>query len=132
MPEAAIRVQTGNPANRAIEVRVRGGDNATVFQLSERVAEIIRATPGAADTWSSQAPGSPEARLVPDRLRGPDSGVTADVAASVLRTTLEGSVASKFRVPGEREIDVRFMGDPRADRRSARAERRASQRHVER
>src|SRR5205823_3939573 len=80
--------------------------------LSQQVKDIVSSTLGAADTWSSQAPGSPEARLVPDRLRGPDAGVTVDVTAAALRTTLEGSVASKFRAQGEREIDVRLIGDP--------------------
>ena len=112
VPDAQIRVGTGKPGVPPVEVRVRGNDDAVVQQLSERVLDIVRNTPGAVDGRTSQAPGSPEARLVPDRLRGPDSGVTADVAAAALRTTLEGTVASKWRATGEREIDVRLMGDP--------------------
>jgi HAE1 family hydrophobic/amphiphilic exporter-1 len=38
--------------------------------------------------------------------------VTADVTASALRTTLEGAVASKWRGTGEREVDIRLIGDP--------------------
>src|SRR5262249_34523458 len=112
LPDAALRVGTGKPGQSPVEVRVRGTDDATVFALGDQVLEFVGATPGAVDARTSQAPGSPEMRLVPDRLRGPDSGVTADVAAAALRTTLEGTVASKWRGPGEREVDVRLIGDP--------------------
>src|SRR5262249_57517170 len=112
VPEAEIRVETGKPGVAAVEVRIRGGDDATVYQLSQQVKDIVGSTPGAADTWSSQAPGSPEARLVPDRLRGPDAGVTVDVTAAALRPTPEGAGASKFRGQGERANGRRRIADP--------------------
>lgn len=112
LADADLRVGTGKPGLAPVEVRVRGANDATVFALADRVLGMVRDTPGAVDARTSQAPGSPETRLVPDRLRGPNSGVTADVAAAVLRTTLEGSVATKWRGVGEREVDVRLIGDP--------------------
>jgi hydrophobic/amphiphilic exporter-1 (mainly G- bacteria), HAE1 family len=114
VPDAKITVQiastTGSSAS-PVQVRVRGQDDATVVSLADKVAAIVRQTPGAVDVDTDWKPGNPEARLVPARLFSPQVGVTAQDAGQVLQAMTQGIVASKLRQPGQREADIRVLSE---------------------
>jgi HAE1 family hydrophobic/amphiphilic exporter-1 len=119
IPGATVRVslQGGAGAVQPVQVRVIGDDPQTLRALAQRVEEVVRSIPGTRDVTNSASEGNPETRLVPDRRRMADAGVTAQQAALALRTAVEGTVATKLRPEGQDEIDVRLITDPatRAD-----------------
>jgi HAE1 family hydrophobic/amphiphilic exporter-1 len=113
IPGTTVRVQitSGGGAAQPVQVRVTGEDPRILSQLSRQVEEIVRGTPGARDIANSGQEGNPETRLVPDRRRMADLGVSAQQAATALRAAVDGTVVSQLRPQGQDEIDVRLIAD---------------------
>ncbi|HEY7068102.1 MAG TPA: efflux RND transporter permease subunit [Chloroflexota bacterium] len=114
IPAATVRASVqggGGGGGQPVQVRVQGEDPAVIKALAARVEAIVRDTPGARDVTNSGQQDNPETRLVPDRRRMADLGVTAQQAASALRTAVDGNVATKLRPAGRDEIDVRLIAD---------------------
>ncbi len=115
IPAATVRasMQGGGGSSQPVQVRIQGEDPAVLKALAAQVEQIVRNTPGTRDVTNSSQEGNPETRLVPDRRRMADAGVTAQQAAQALRTAVEGTVVTKLRPAGRDEIDVRLIADPR-------------------
>jgi HAE1 family hydrophobic/amphiphilic exporter-1 len=113
IPAATVRAQTqgGGSSAQPVQVRISGENPQTLQALASRVEEILRDTPGTRDVSNSANEGNPETRLVPDRRRMADAGITAQQTALALRTAVDGSVATKLRPEGQDEIDVRLIAD---------------------
>ncbi|HZR99250.1 MAG TPA: efflux RND transporter permease subunit [Chloroflexota bacterium] len=113
IPAATVRasVQGGGGSGQPVQVRVQGEDPEVIQALAARVEQIVGDTPGARNVTNSGQEGNPETRLVPDRRRMADLGVTAQQAAQALRTAVDGTVATKLRPAGRDEIDVRLIAD---------------------
>lgn len=113
IPGAKIRALTsgGGSQGQAVQVRITGDDPRVLQQLAAQVEAILSSTPGARDVTNSASVGNPETRLVPDRQRMADFGITAQQVAQALRMAVEGTVATKLRPEGEDEVDVRLIAD---------------------
>jgi hydrophobic/amphiphilic exporter-1 (mainly G- bacteria), HAE1 family len=114
IPGATVRVQVasgGGGTAQPVQVRVTGDDPRVLQALAAQVEQIVRDTPGTRDVSNSASEGNPETRLVPDRRRMADAGITAQQAGLALRTSVDGTVATKLRPEGEDEIDVRLIAD---------------------
>jgi hydrophobic/amphiphilic exporter-1 (mainly G- bacteria), HAE1 family len=114
IPAATVRASIqggGGGSGQPVQVRVQGEDPEVIRALAARVEQIVGETPGARDVTNSSQEGNPELRLVPDRRRMADLGVTAQQAAQALRTSVDGTVATKLRPAGRDEIDVRLIAD---------------------
>jgi len=112
IPVATIRVQTasgGGGSAQPVQVLVTGDDPRTLQELAGRVQGTLQGIAGARDVTNSVSAANPETRIVPDRQRMADAGVTAQQLAQVLRTSVDGSVATKLRPEGEDEVDVRLI-----------------------
>jgi HAE1 family hydrophobic/amphiphilic exporter-1 len=116
IPGAKVNVssQGGASATQPVQVRILGDDPQVLQALAAGVEDVIRNTPGTRDVQNSGSQANPETRLVPERRRMADAGVTAQQAALALRTAVEGTVATKLRPEGQDEIDVRLITDPAA------------------
>ncbi|HLI27267.1 MAG TPA: efflux RND transporter permease subunit [Chloroflexota bacterium] len=113
IPGATVRVQvtSGGGAAQPVQVRVQGEDPRILTDLARRIEQIVRETPGTRDIANSGTEGNPETRLIPERRRMADLGVTAQQAATALRAAVDGTVVTKLRPEGEDEIDVRLIAD---------------------
>jgi HAE1 family hydrophobic/amphiphilic exporter-1 len=114
IPGATIRVQTtggGGGGTQPIQVLVTGEDQRTLQQISGRVQQILLDIPVARDVTNSISAANPETRIVPDRQRMADAGVSAQQLAQVLRTAVDGTVATKLRAEGDDEVDVRLIAN---------------------
>jgi multidrug efflux pump subunit AcrB len=98
-------------------VELRGEDHAQLAAAAERVVEAWRATGLMDRVWTSAAPGPVELRLVPDRDRAADLGLTiADLAGAVGGLTAPVRSGS-IQLGGRRaEVVVRLRADQRARR----------------
>ncbi len=100
--------------NAAVEVDITGHDLATADSLSRKIIAAIDTIPGLVDLKSSREPGKPEVQLVVDRQKAALYGLTPYQIGSALRTQVEGTAASQFRLAGkEYDILLRLRPDQR-------------------
>ncbi len=109
IPSADIHVSEissmgGNNADLTIEIT--GDDFDILNDIALEVMTLAKEVPGVIDLQSSWKLGVPEIRIKPDRKRMEDRGVSIFNLASVLRSSIQGEVASKFRVKNK-EYDIR-------------------------
>jgi HAE1 family hydrophobic/amphiphilic exporter-1 len=110
IPEADISVaQTstfGGSSGGAISVQVTGDDMDKLIGLSNQVEAAIRGVPGTVDVLNTGAARSPETRIVINRDRALDLGLSPAVVASTLRTALSGSKSGTYKQTGATDVDI--------------------------
>lgn len=115
MREAALGGAAESAALQApITLYVQGSDQAELMRVAREAEEVVRGTHGVRDVAVSSRTGAPERRLVIDRQRAADLGVSFASVAATLRTAVEGEMVAKYRA-GDQDIDVRVQLQP-ADR----------------
>jgi HAE1 family hydrophobic/amphiphilic exporter-1 len=95
-----------------VQVRVTGDDPTQLARLAGEVEATLKAIPAARDVTNGATQGSPETRLVPDRARMADFGVTTQQAAAALRTAVGGAIVTQLRPQGQDSVDVRLIAAP--------------------
>lgn len=88
-----------------VEIDIVGHDLATADSLTRSILAAVETIPGLVDLKSSREPGKPEIQLVVDRQKAALYGLTPYQIGSALRTQIEGTAASQFRLAG-REYDI--------------------------
>ncbi len=110
LPGAKVTLRIPDLANNGvpatISLLVTGPDFTELQRTAEQVYEIVRDTKGVVDVGISVRPGPPEQRFVVDRTKAADKGVPFAVAATALRTAVEGDVVATMPDRGD-DIDVR-------------------------
>ena len=93
-----------------IVVKIIGYDIEKARALSEDLMERLKGVKGLVDLQSTLGEGKPEYRLEIDREKAAQFGLTPFQIGSVLRSRIEGVIATQFREEGN-EYDVRIMTD---------------------
>lgn len=109
IPEANIslgQASLGGPPGSAIQVQVFGADPNVLIDLANQVEAAMMTVPGTVDISNTDAARAPEARVVIDRDKAVDLGLSPAQIAGTLRTALSGSEAGKFDPAGSTEIDI--------------------------
>ncbi len=113
-PGMKIRAQMPGGAGQggqSIQVFVKGADQDELARIAAQVEQIVRSTPGTTDVTNSGTAGQPEVVVTIDRARAADLGLTPGQVASVLRTHVDGTVATKYRPASGDDVDVRVLAD---------------------
>ncbi|HSN69975.1 MAG TPA: CusA/CzcA family heavy metal efflux RND transporter, partial [Steroidobacteraceae bacterium] len=88
-----------------VAIKVYGDDLDTLARIGERIEQVTRGVPGAADVRLEQTTGLPLLTVVPDRAALARYGLnTSDVQATVA-TAIGGTVASQL-FEGDRRFDL--------------------------
>ena len=106
----------GGGANR-LNILIQGPD---IEQLQKYVAELmakVRTIPGVVDVDTNFEATQPELRVVTDRVRAADLGVSIDSLASSMRTLVGGEEVAKFRDGDDQisvllRLDEQYRNDP--------------------
>ncbi len=98
--------QGGGGGGKPIQIEIRGDDIAVLNKLAGQIAGLAAGIPGTADIDTDWRMGKTEIRLVPDRRKALDYGITVGALARVLRASLTGEVASTYREEDD-EFDIR-------------------------
>ena len=105
---------SGTP--QPIEVKVFGADQASIEAVAVQVASHMRAIPGLVDIFDGLVISNPEEEVLVDETAAERYGLAGDDVRAVLRTVIEGTIATNLRV-GDRLYGVRvrypdaFHGD---------------------
>jgi len=118
IPGADIKVtavESGMGGESApVEIKISGDDLDILAQLGDQVAAIVREVPGAREVASSLKEGRPEMHVVVNRDRASMYGLGLAEVASTVRTAIDGTVATRYRVDGD-EVDIRVQLSGSAD-----------------
>lgn len=99
---------------RPFTLMIVGSDLEQVEKISQLAFEKLKNNPSLKDVDTSYRPGKPEFQVVPNRTRAETMGVSTTLLGNELRTQVEGTVASVYRVNGEEyDIRVRSQEDQR-------------------
>jgi len=117
IPGAEIKVdkqQMGPPVGAAVSIEISGDDFSKLHTLSERVKGMIKSVPGLVDLKDDYNAGKPEIQVVVDREKAALLEMNTGQIASVVRTAVNGTEASKYRVgEDEYKITVRLRKEQR-------------------
>jgi len=96
----------GNQSNAEIQFYIQGPDLNQLAKYSDTLLAKMKSIPGVADPDTTLRSGKPEVRLVINRARAADLGVSVMDIEQALNTLVAGQVASTFNA-GEDQYDVR-------------------------
>jgi len=95
---------------KPIAVKITGYDIQEARAIAATIMDKLKIVKGLVDLESSLGEGKPEYRLLIDRQKAFQFGLTPFQIGSVLRSRIEGAVASEFREKGN-EYDIKIMTD---------------------
>lgn len=107
----------GAATEAPIMINVRGESYGDIQPIAERIATLLRTTPGVKDVQVKFTPGRPELQVEVDRAKAADRGLSVAALAMAMRTAVEGEEAGKLR-QGKDEVPIRVRLEE-SDRRSA-------------
>jgi len=93
-----------------IEVEIRGYNLQLLERLAGELVQRMRAIPGLTDVESSTEGGNPELQIRFDRERLASFGLTLSDVASVVRTKVQGTVATDIQRQ-DRTVDIRLRAE---------------------
>lgn len=95
---------------KPIVVKILGYDFTRAKALSDLLLDTLKNVKGLVDLETSITEGKPELRLIIDRQKAANFGLTPYQIGQTLRSRVEGIVASQFRREGN-EYDIKVMFD---------------------
>ncbi|MBE9510410.1 MAG: efflux RND transporter permease subunit [Bacteroidetes bacterium] len=105
----------GPPTGAAVEIQIKGEDFDILDGISAEIQERIRNVDGLVKLKDNYEKGKPEITIRIDREKAALFGLNTFEIANVVRTAINGTEASKFRVgKDEYDITVRFDKDFRS------------------
>ncbi|UCD16724.1 MAG: efflux RND transporter permease subunit [Candidatus Zixiibacteriota bacterium] len=94
-------------SNKSVEVSIRGNNLDILTDLTRKVEDIYRRTPGVVDLDNSLQEGKPELQVSIDRDMANDLGLNVYQIGSSIRTLVEGDVVTRYK-EGDKEYNVRI------------------------
>ncbi|MCP4219971.1 MAG: efflux RND transporter permease subunit [bacterium] len=105
IPNAVIRVAAVSSLSGSDEAPLlfylQGQDSDKLEQYKKEIVERITDTPGLVNLTTSSRSGKPEIKLLPDRKKLSDAGLTIYDLAMALRGAVEGLEATQYKDGGE-------------------------------
>jgi hydrophobe/amphiphile efflux-1 (HAE1) family protein len=110
LSQQGLTAQRGFP----IEFSIRGPDWNTLEDLSGTVTNKLAASGLAVDVDTDYRIGVPELRIIPDRARCADLGISVEDVATSVNTLVGGERVGKYSSGGRRvDVRMRLMADQR-------------------
>ncbi len=99
----------GPPTGPPVNIEISGDDFTKLGQFSDEVKKAIKDIPGIKDLKDDFDEARPEIKITIDREKASLYGLSTSLIASTVRTAINGTAASKFRVADdEYDITVRL------------------------
>ncbi len=91
-----------------IEVKIKGEDVGTLFELAKRVQAIMNEQTHLTNVYVSLDMTKPEYQTVIDRQKAAELGVSVNDIAETLRSLISGAIATRFR-EGDEYYNIRVL-----------------------
>jgi multidrug efflux pump len=104
------RIENGPPVGYPIQYRVSGEDIATVRQLAEQVATVLRHDPELSNVNADWSELSKSVEIEIDQDKARLLGVSSQDIAALLNMSLNGYTVTTYR-EGEKSLDIILRGD---------------------
>lgn len=98
-------------AGAPVQIEIIGHDLRIADSLNELLVTEISQIPGIVDIRTNREKGKTEIQLIVDRNKSATYGLTPYQIGAILRTQIEGSVASSYRIKGQ-EYDMKIRLKP--------------------
>jgi HAE1 family hydrophobic/amphiphilic exporter-1 len=98
----------------AVQIEVYGADENTLRDLADQVETVMQGVPGTVDVLNTGAAQAPETRLVINRERAVNLGLSPGQVAGTLRTALSGAEVGKFKQTGATDINITLRSNAAA------------------
>ncbi|MGI5997273.1 MAG: efflux RND transporter permease subunit [Lutispora sp.] len=98
----------GMSSGSSVSIQISGPDLEILEEISKDIVKIVSATEGTRQVESSISEGRPEAQVYINRDKASAYGLSTTQVASVIRTAVEGRVATTYKVNGT-EIDIKVQ-----------------------
>jgi len=106
--EVSSMMGGGSGGGSPILIKIKGPEFDKLEEISKEVEDIVKKVEGTRQVTSSISEGRPEAQIYVDRDKASYYGLGSAQVASAIRTAVDGSVATTYKVDGD-EIDVRVQ-----------------------
>ncbi|MEO6694361.1 MAG: efflux RND transporter permease subunit [Ignavibacteria bacterium] len=108
--DVRIQKQTGGPpTGPPVNIEISGDDFIKLGQIAEEIKRLIKDIPGMKDLKDDYDEARPEIKITIDREKASLFGLNTTTIASTVRTAINGTTASKYRVSDdEYDITVRL------------------------
>lgn len=104
----------GGGGNEAVQMQLRGYDIERSYELAQDIVLKMQEVPGITGARVGRSEGRPEQRILFDREKIADLGLSVNQVANVIQTNIGGSQAGMFRDGGdEYPIIVRLRAEDR-------------------
>ncbi len=100
-----IRIPIFSDPGKQFEVQLVGSDLQQLSQLEQQLSQELRGVEGVVNVRSDFVYGAPELKVLPDRSRLAEVGLTEAEAGAAVEAALGGRFTSKF-IDGQEELDV--------------------------
>jgi HAE1 family hydrophobic/amphiphilic exporter-1 len=110
--QQASLFQRGGGSSRAIDIEITGPDLSRLIGLGGQIfGQVMQVVPGAQSRpIPSLDLGNPEVRILPDRVRAADLGLTARDIGLAVNALMDGARVDGYQYQGE-EIDLVLRGE---------------------
>ncbi len=108
LPGGTVQIQKqsgGPPTGPPVNIEISGDDFVKLGHLSQDIQEKIKDIPGLKDLTDNFNESRPEIKITVDREKAALNKLSTASIAGTIRTAINGTAASKFRV-GEDEYDI--------------------------
>ncbi|HMM19275.1 MAG TPA: efflux RND transporter permease subunit [Selenomonadales bacterium] len=109
--EVSVSKKSGMSSGKPVSLVIQGTSLDKLAEIAEQVKQIVASTPGAMDVSSSYEAGKPDAKIVVNRDKASDLGISTSGVATTLQTMFNGTVVSSYKEE-EDAYDVRLMLAP--------------------
>ncbi|HUP63743.1 MAG TPA: efflux RND transporter permease subunit [Thermoanaerobaculia bacterium] len=109
--------QRGFSASRGfpVEFSIRGSDWDNLVRLSEEIKTKVQESGLVVDLDTDYQVGMPELRIIPNRARAADLGVSVDDVATAINAMVGGLRVGKYSADGRRvDVRLRLLADQRS------------------
>lgn len=93
-----------------ISIEIKGDELDELKKISDDFVKLVSSVKGTREVKSSFEEGKPEVRIILKRKVASNYGLTASQVASVVKSSITGTIATQYKYKGT-EIDVKIIGD---------------------